>query len=230
MLYSYRIPVDDGAAPNPYWGTCTLAICKPKIRKAAVVGDWVIATGSTNAPKRRGLGTRDLNSKVVYAMLVTAKLTMANYDRYCKETLKGKVPDWNNRDCRRRLGDSIYDFSAGSGQPMMRQPAVHDADNMKTDLSGGYVLLSDHFYYFGDRPIDLPDELRPIIKQGQGHKSWANMSYEARFVEWLEEIGLKANTLYGKPQIDLCHSPEAASACASTRRANDEREELVTES
>lgn len=32
-LYTYCIPYDDGAAPNPYWGICTLVICKPVIRR-----------------------------------------------------------------------------------------------------------------------------------------------------------------------------------------------------
>ena len=40
-LYSYCLPYDDGAAPNPFWGTCTLVICKPAIRRTARVGDWI---------------------------------------------------------------------------------------------------------------------------------------------------------------------------------------------
>jgi len=47
-IYSYIIRVDDGAAPNPYGDICTLTICKPKIRKAADEGDWIIGTGSKN--------------------------------------------------------------------------------------------------------------------------------------------------------------------------------------
>jgi hypothetical protein len=38
-LYSYCIPVDDGAAPNPFWDICTLVICKPVIRRTAQIGD-----------------------------------------------------------------------------------------------------------------------------------------------------------------------------------------------
>ena len=45
-LFSYCIPVDDAAAPNPFWGYCTLAICKPGHWRVAQVGDWVIGTGS----------------------------------------------------------------------------------------------------------------------------------------------------------------------------------------
>jgi hypothetical protein len=45
-LFTYCIPYDDGAAPNPFWGLCTLAICKPSIRRVAKEGDWVVGTGS----------------------------------------------------------------------------------------------------------------------------------------------------------------------------------------
>ena len=50
ILYSYTIPYDDGAAPNPYWGVLTLAICKPVIRRTAEIGDWVVGTGSKQSP------------------------------------------------------------------------------------------------------------------------------------------------------------------------------------
>ena len=66
-LYSYCIPVDDGAAPNPFGNICTLTICKPVIRRSALVGDWVVATGSMQY---------GFENKVIYAMEVTQKLTM----------------------------------------------------------------------------------------------------------------------------------------------------------
>jgi len=63
--------VDSGAAPNPFWGVCTLVICKPAIRRAAQVGDWVVGAGSGHS--RIG----DIRGKVVYTMQVTCKMTMA---------------------------------------------------------------------------------------------------------------------------------------------------------
>lgn len=45
-FYSYVIPRDYGFAPNPYFGYCTLATCKQKIRKNAQIGDWIGAFGS----------------------------------------------------------------------------------------------------------------------------------------------------------------------------------------
>ena len=45
-LFSYVVARDYGFAPNPFFSTCTLATCKPKIRRTASVGDWIIGTGS----------------------------------------------------------------------------------------------------------------------------------------------------------------------------------------
>ena len=38
-LFTYVIVSDSGFAPNPYWGYCTLATCKPVIRRVAKADD-----------------------------------------------------------------------------------------------------------------------------------------------------------------------------------------------
>jgi hypothetical protein len=190
-LFSYCIPVDDGAAPNPFWGTCTLVICKPKIRKVAKVGDWVVGTGSHNSP----LG--DIATKVVYAMRVTEKLTMQKYNVRTQQVLKEKVPDWENTDLRRRVGDSIYDFTVF---PYVIRKSVHDEGNRARDLSGKYALLSTHFYYFGDHPVELPSTLHGVIKAGQGHKRLKDHGVVTRFIAWIDGLGHKPNSLLGDPQ------------------------------
>ena len=193
-LFTYCIPIDDGAAPNPYWGVCTLVICKPTIRRAAEVGDWIVGTGSVNSP----IG--NISGKIVYAMLVSQKMTMEKYDLYTKDHLPGKVPNWFSRDIRRRLGDSIYDYSIYP--PKLRQ-SVHNSGNRARDLRGLYALLSDHFFYFADQPVQLPNHLLPIVKQGSGHRSHANDNYIETFLVWLNNLGLKPNHLYGKPQYKI---------------------------
>ena len=192
-LFSYCIPFDDGAAPNPFWGVCSLAICKPKIRRAANVGDWIAGTGSRHSP----IG--DVSGELVYAMRVTAKLRMAAYDDLTKAELHGKIPVPQSGDPRRRVGDSIYDFSSPAG-PRQRKGTVHDEREQRKDLSGEYVLLSTHFFYFGDAPIALPPFLQPIVNQRQGHKSHANDAYAEPFVEWIEGLGHPPGTLVGAPQ------------------------------
>src|SRR5215472_8962351 len=91
-LFSYCIPFDNGAAPNPFWGLCTLAVCKPSIRRSAKVGDWIVGTGSVNSP----IG--DISGKVVYAMLVTEKMTMKEYDQFTRVGLPGKIPLMKSTD------------------------------------------------------------------------------------------------------------------------------------
>jgi hypothetical protein len=74
-LFTYTTRVDDGAAPNPFRGMCSLAICKPGIRRVAKKGDWVVGLGSKNAH------SGDLSNRLVYAMRVEDVLSLEAYDR-----------------------------------------------------------------------------------------------------------------------------------------------------
>jgi hypothetical protein len=192
-LYSYYLRYDDGAAPNPYWGICTLAICKPKIRRTAEIGDWIVGLGSANSP----IG--DISGCVVYAMQVTIKMTLAEYDTFCRNDAPKKIPNWRERHFKLRMGDCIYDFLEGP-EPKLRW-SIHSEANRVRDLGGKYVLISKHFYYFGDHPIQLPLALRPIIHNTQGHKSDANQPYLDVFVNRIENSGMRINHLYGEPQM-----------------------------
>jgi len=62
-------------------------------------------------------------------------------------------------------------------------------------------LLSNHFFYFGNKPVPLPDHLLPVVKQTQGHRSHSNAAHLEAFVEWLHRLGHKPNVLMGKPQF-----------------------------
>jgi hypothetical protein len=64
-IYSYVLRIDDGAATNPFWGLCTLTICKPAIRRNAQIGDWVIGTGSKNTKLKDGK-IYDFSGSIVY--------------------------------------------------------------------------------------------------------------------------------------------------------------------
>ncbi|HET6455801.1 MAG TPA: hypothetical protein VFI02_15465 [Armatimonadota bacterium] len=219
-LFTYCLRYDDGAAPNPYWGVCTLAVCKPVIRRIAKIGDWIVGTGAVNT--RIG----DISGKVVCAMRVTDKKSMAEYDSFTSASLPGKIPDWQHKDPRQRLGDSIYDFS--SGKPIQRT-GVHSVGNMARDLGGRYALLSEHFFYFGDRAVELPPDLQPIVKQGQGHRSAKNECYFDRFVEWIHSLGYAPNTLVGKPQIDLFADNASLARHAACRCEEAEEDERIGE-
>ena len=210
-LYSYCLKNDSGAAPNPYWGVCTLVICKPEIRKTANIGDWIVGIGSANSP----IG--DISDCVVYAMKVTDRKTMKEYDQFCKNRLQGKIPDCNHKTYARRVGDCIYDYSA-SDNPELRD-GVHNEGNRGTDLGGEYALLSDYFWYFGDKPVRLPKGLLPIRHPSPGHKSNANDPYIFEFIKWIENLPFQPNKIHGEPQMrdqigaDGCKGDRAKSDC-----------------
>lgn len=189
-LFTYIIPVDDGAAPNPFRGMCSLAICKPGIRRVAKKDDWVAGLGSKNAP------SGDLSRRLVYAMRVEDVLSFKEYDQQAPTRWPHRVPNVRSADLSERLGDCIYDYSKGA--PSQR-PSVHGRNNVETDLGGQNVLISGDFYYFGSRAIRLPDYLLPICHQTQGHKSDSNAPYFDQFVAWLRNLGLVPGQVHGWP-------------------------------
>lgn len=69
-LHSYVVARDYGFAPNPFFGICTLATCKRRIRRVAEIGDWVVGTGSKK---------RNREKHVVYAMRITDTMTFNDY-------------------------------------------------------------------------------------------------------------------------------------------------------
>jgi hypothetical protein len=197
-LYFYTIKNDTGLAPNPFWGKLTLNVCKPAIRKSAKESDWVIGTGSKNVKSKSGQ-TIDYSGKLVYAMKVTSKMTMEEYDTFCKNELQKKIPFPDAKDIRRVLGDSIYDYSVSKIPRLRKMKNLHDESNKKTDLSGKNTLLSDHFYYFGKNAIAMPDRFSVLVRNLIGHEICEDSEIISDFEKWISQF--EANKLYGDPQL-----------------------------
>ncbi len=191
-LFTYTIPIDDGSAPNPFRGMCSLAICKPAIRRVAKKGDWVAGLGSSDAH------SGNLSGHLVYAMRVEAVLSLREYDAQAPTEWPYRIPDVGSLDLSERLGDCIYDYS--QGVPKQR-PSVHGTGNVETDLSGENVLISRDFYYFGSRAIRLPEYLLQVCHQQPGHRSDSNAPYFEKFVDWLRNLRLAPGQIYGWPDF-----------------------------
>lgn len=201
-LYSYVLRFDTGDAPNPYGGVCTLTVCKPAIRRTAQVGDWIIGTGSRHSP------VGDVAGYLVYAMRVSHKLPLAEYDEYCRKALGIKIPAHASyAHLRENLaGDSLYDFTklTSSGAPQHRGGPVHaELHLQERDWRGEYALLSDWFYYFGCEPRELPENLQRIVKRNQGHYRRTDASEVAAFEKWLDQEGFERNKIYADPQMPV---------------------------
>jgi hypothetical protein len=225
-LYTYALRIDDGAAPNPYGGVCTLTVCKPVIRRTAEVGDWVVGLGPTHAPDGR-----DLSRHIVYAMQVSRKLTYAEYDHYCQTKLKAKMPDWSpTAPFAHQVGDCLYEPIVGGR--FRQRPGVHGPRNADTDVRGANALLAEHtFFYFGDQAVSLPTEFHGIAHAHQGHKVHLNEGCKNEVVEWiLGGFGrdLRPRILYGQPLhrslIAPTDDPSSCDVCSKPRIATEEEE------
>jgi len=192
-LFTYTIPIDDGAAPNPFAGMYTLAICKPGIRRVAAKGDWIAGLGSKNSPGG------DRSGCLVYAMRVEEVLSLREYDLQAPSRWPSRIPNVESADLSERLGDCIYDYSRA--KPYQRS-SVHGPQNMDTDLSGENVLISWDFYYFGSWVVPLPDSLSPICHQTQGHRSDSNNPHFDAFVSWLRGLGRQPG-MHGWPDFEI---------------------------
>jgi len=218
-LYSYCIPSDDGAAPNPFWRICTLNICKPVIRRTAKKGDWVVGTGS----KQFGF-----ENMVVYAMEITQTMPMEKYQEFCENTLQNKIPSSESNLYEEKVGDCIYDFRH---DPPKVLKSVHTVENRSTDLRGKNTLLSDHFYYFGDKPEPLPNNLLAIVKQGQGHKSTSNEPYVDLFIDWILTKTKAKNGVYSNPKnkVEFQDFNRCRTICSRRDKLNNEINEELGE-
>jgi Nucleotide modification associated domain 2 len=217
-IYSYILKHDSGAAPNPFWKICTLTICKPAIRRKAQIGDWIIGTGAKSVKCKDGR-CLDLSGRAIYAMKVTDKKTLHEYNIYCKKSLPNKIPTGRTTDWRIHVGDCIYDYSSDK-VPKIRK-GVHNEANMKNDLSGKFALLSKDFYYFGREPKPLPPCLRNIIKRFQGHRVIEQQSQVILFEKWIRKF--TRNKIYADPQMSWLFNQQdnkQEKTCAAKRRKN----------
>ncbi|GHT36380.1 hypothetical protein FACS189427_07870 [Planctomycetales bacterium] len=191
-LYSYVITRDYGFAPNPFWGYCTLATCKPKIRKSAQVGDWIVGIGS-------GAKNSKMKGRLVYAMKVEQKIT---FDEYWKDTeFQNKKPVMNGSK-RQNYGDNIYH---SVGKKFVQEDSHHSLANgsvnkfnLKKDIGGGFVLISKTYWYFGKESPLIPQKLQEIIVKGRSYRIFEEEKLIFRLENWLRsfpESGRRGNPL-----------------------------------
>lgn len=152
-LWSYKISRDYGFAPNPYFGFCTVACCKPDIRRGAQVGDLIVGCGSAKL---------NLVGRMIFAMRVAEKVT---FDEYWEdERFQRKKPAFTAGKAH-AYGDNIY----YQDQPeiWVQEDSHHSLDvggwnelNAGRDLGANAVLIGSDFAYWGRAAPDVPLHLR----------------------------------------------------------------------
>ncbi len=178
--YSYKMVRDYGFAPNPFHGICTLATCKPHIRKKANIGDWIIGTGAK---------TTGLENRLIYTMQVTDKITFEEYWRAQRFILKKPLA---RGSLSRIHGDNIY--FQNTDDAWQQLPSQHsrpdfttNTEHMSNDLSGKYVLISEYFFYFGDQHFLIPERFRAVCSNIRDYYEIKATSIAQSFVEYVAE-------------------------------------------
>jgi hypothetical protein len=184
-LYSYVVRWDYGFAPNPFYGVCTLATCKPDIRKRAQLGDWIVGTGS----RQNGL-----EGRLVFAMRVGEAL---GFDEYWRDPrFREKRPNLHGSRMQ-AYGDNIY--HRGRDGAWHQENSHHsladgsvNAENLRHDTQVDRVLTSDAFTYWGAEGPEIPGEFRDWsgvdVWGGRGHKCRFPPEMVSAFTAWLTEV------------------------------------------
>lgn len=191
-IYSYVVRYDSGFAPNPFYGYCTLATCKPQIRQHASLGDWVVGSGSNDRSVRRG-------GYIVYAMRVTETMT---FDEYFEDQRFGYKKPYRNGSRKQSCGDNIYSRTAPNAAWQQcdsfhsRSDGSLNPDHVARDTGVNRVLISNDFVYFGGEGPEFPVELRdhrgrPLCKTGIGLTTFDDPQMVASFESWIRGLGAR---------------------------------------
>ena len=197
-VHSYVVRYDSGFAPNPFYGYCTLATCKPNIRKGADIGDWVVGSGSNDRSVRRG-------GHLVYAMRVTEAMT---FDEYGADPRFESKKPYRSGSRKQSCGDNIY-FRVSPTATWQQRDSFHssadgslNADHVARDTGVNRILISNDYVYFGGEGPEFPKELkdqqgRSLCKAGIGLTSFDDPELVAKMEKWVRDLGI--NGYQGAP-------------------------------
>lgn len=179
-VFSYVIEHDLGFAPNPFHGVCTLACCKPDIRRIAKAGDYIIGTGAA---------LPNLTGHITYWMRISEILTFDEY--WADPRFHRKKPTMTGTTML-RYGDNIYHRD---GEPQFKQEdsfhsledGILSAGDLKRDTGKTEkVLVGQEFAYWGRKGLLLPPHLQFLVKKGPSHKSRFTDEQIEQFLTWLD--------------------------------------------
>ncbi len=187
-VYSYVVEHDMGFAPNPFHGICTLACCKPDIRKRANEGDLIIGTGS----KKYGS-----NFRLVYWFKVDGIIT---FDEFWRDPrFERKRPNVNG-SLMAQYGDNIYfrEDPLNPDVPLSQLLSFHSLPDGQVNLNNyrrdtqktENVLFGHEFAYWGGSGPEIPEHLRDIVKKGPGLKKKIPTEKREAILEWFGELGV----------------------------------------
>lgn len=191
-IFSYVVDHDNGYAPNPYFGFCTLCRCKFKgqqnkgrknIVELAEEGDWIIGTGGKS---KRSAG----HGKLVYAMRVDKKISREKY--FADSRFAEKKP----------LKNGAYKKTQGD----------NECPRNDFEKREQFALVSWHFYYFGENAFDIREF--KLEKNPRGFH-YVDPAEFGRFLEWLGTKKYEPG-IYGEPCGKVVDELKGSNRCKSS--------------
>lgn len=191
-IYSYVIEHDLGFAPNPFHLICTLAACKPQIRRSAQVGDYIIGTGAKRP---------NIQGHLSYWMRVDEILTFEQY--WDDPRFRLKRPFMRGSYIQ-RYGDNIYHRDPFTGE-IVQEDSFHSKSGGKMSIENlvrdtgttDRVLIAAEFAYWGGAGPKIPSALKDFVVANQGHKCRFNADRVQAFLSWLS--GMPGRGYLGEP-------------------------------
>jgi hypothetical protein len=201
---SYVVARDYGFAPNPFYGVCTLATCKPRIRSTAQIGDLVLGTGSK---------ARAREKRVVYAMRVTETMTFNSY--WSDSRFQQKQTNLRGSK-KQAFGDNIYFKDPKTGKWHQEDSHHSHSDgapnraNVAADTQADRVLVSNDFVYWGGSGPEMPKKFlnyapsRESICVGRNHKNNFSPGLVKEFTAWIRSLN---EQVYSGEPLDWARTP-----------------------
>ncbi len=178
-IWRYSLVDDNGMAPCAHGGVLTLTCCKPKIRKIAEVGDWVIGFVSRRVAKG--------SPTVSWVGRVSQILPLGDYEIQ----FRGR-PD----AIYRRNG---FELDGEESLEKIRDDDYHCGIESR-DWEGRNALVFEPFWYWGNNSkIIPPSQIGDLIHPFVGETSKGSTPERVKELElWL--AGLMAPGVHGKPR------------------------------
>jgi len=183
-LHSYVVARDYGFAPNPFYGICTLATCKPRLRSVARKEDWIV-----------GIGSKARRQHIVYAMRVTGALTFNEY--WDSPRFQQKKPNLKGSK-KQAFGDNIYFEKSGKWHQADSHHSLANGkvnlQNLDADTQTDRVLLSEDFIYWGGYGPKIPAKFFDYgpdsvsISVVRGHKNNFPDGFVSQFIQWIRSL------------------------------------------
>ncbi|WP_143515064.1 MULTISPECIES: hypothetical protein [unclassified Pseudomonas] len=192
-VHTYVIAMDMGSAPNYDPPAVTLAVCKPRIRKKAKVGELVLAfAGAKVNPASR--------HSVVWTGIVSEILTFTEY--WGDRRFASKRPD------RTEIPDNFYKPTVNGGFAWQPNP-VHGREAQTHDIGGLNVLVFDQAWRFGALGPVLPEDFGLRMINGRRGERVADLtdSMSQRLKTWLNAHSQISIEVAGDRKLSCSHSP-----------------------